>query len=129
MEVIVSEINLGDKIYCEGMRHALKVEEELNKKGWKTRVGCNEAEMWSIYLESKEFVGRVYMTIDNIFKYIVDGEATGGIIIASDINDAKERINSYYESRVKNKKFTVWKLSEDADESEIACGVYEIYDV
>lgn len=54
MEVIVSEINPGDKIYCEGMRHALKVEEELNKKGWKTMVGCNEAGMWSVYLESKE---------------------------------------------------------------------------
>jgi len=54
MEVIVSEINSGDKIYCEGMRHALKVKEKLNKKGWKTMVGCNEAGMWSVYLESKE---------------------------------------------------------------------------
>ena len=33
MEVMAREINPGDKIYCEGMRHALKVEEELNKKG------------------------------------------------------------------------------------------------
>lgn len=54
MEVSVIEINVGDKIYCEGMKHALKVEEELNKKGWKTRVGCNKAGMWSVYLESKE---------------------------------------------------------------------------
>ena len=53
MEAIAREINPGDKIYCEGVRHALKVEEELNKKGWKTRVGCNEAGMWSVYLESK----------------------------------------------------------------------------
>lgn len=67
------------------------------------------------------------MTIDNIFKYVIDGEVTGGITIASDINDAKERICTYYASRGENKKITVWELSDDADADEITCGVYEIY--
>lgn len=53
MEICTIEINPGDKIYCEGMSHSFKLEEELNKKGWKTRVGCDEAGMWSVYLESK----------------------------------------------------------------------------
>ena len=69
------------------------------------------------------------MTIDNIFKYIVDGEASGGIVIASNIDDARERICAYYTQRGEGKKITVWELGEDADADEITCGVYEIYNM
>lgn len=50
--VKVQPIQVGSKIFCEGQRACLKLEEELNNKGIKTRVGCNEAGMWSVFIES-----------------------------------------------------------------------------
>lgn len=49
---LAQEIKAGSKIFCEGQRACLKLEEELNNKGIETRVGCNEAGMWSIYVIS-----------------------------------------------------------------------------
>lgn len=46
---LAQKIKAGSKIFCEGQRACLKLEEELNNKGIETRVGCNEAGMWSIY--------------------------------------------------------------------------------
>lgn len=65
------------------------------------------------------------MTIDNIFKYTVDGGLTGGIVIASSIDDARERIRSYYASRGEDKNIVICELCEDVD--DLICGVYEIY--
>ena len=45
-------IETGTKIYCEGQKHAYKLEEGLNKLNIETRVGCNEAGMWSVYIAS-----------------------------------------------------------------------------
>ena len=50
--VRVQPIQAGSKIFCEGQRACLKLEEELKGKGIKTKVGCNEAGMWSICIES-----------------------------------------------------------------------------
>ena len=51
---IVKAIHIqeGLKIYCEGQRSCLNLETQLNKLGIKTRVGCNEVGMWSIYIIS-----------------------------------------------------------------------------
>ena len=49
---LAKEITAGSKIFCEGQRACLKLEEELNSKGIETRVGCNEAGMWSVYIIS-----------------------------------------------------------------------------
>lgn len=46
------EIKTGSKIFCEGQRACLKLEEKLNKKGIETRVECDEAGMWSVYVIS-----------------------------------------------------------------------------
>lgn len=46
------EIKAGSKIFCEGQRSCLKLEEELNSKGIETRVGYNEVGMWSVYIIS-----------------------------------------------------------------------------
>lgn len=51
-KVRVQQIQAGSKIFCEGQRACLKLEEELNNKGIETRVGCNEAGMWSVYVIS-----------------------------------------------------------------------------
>ncbi len=45
-------IQVGSKIFCEGQRACFKLEEELNNKGIKTRVNCNEVGMWSVFIES-----------------------------------------------------------------------------
>lgn len=45
-------IHEGCKIYLEGQKACLKMEEKLNKVGIETRVGCNLAGMWSIYVIS-----------------------------------------------------------------------------
>ena len=50
--VKVQLIQAGSKIFCEGQRACFKLEEELNNKGIKTRVGCSEAGMWSVFIES-----------------------------------------------------------------------------
>lgn len=49
---LAQEIKVGSKIFCEGQRSCLKLEEELNNKGIETRVGCNEVGMWSVYVIS-----------------------------------------------------------------------------
>lgn len=49
---LAQEIKAGSKIFCEGQRSCLKLEEELNRKGIETRVGCNETGMWSVYVIS-----------------------------------------------------------------------------
>lgn len=46
------QIQAGSKIFCEGQRHCLKLEKELNNKGIKTRVGCDETGLWSVYIIS-----------------------------------------------------------------------------
>jgi hypothetical protein len=51
-EVYATKIENGSKIYCEGQKHAYKLEENLNKIGVETRVECNEVGMWSIYVVS-----------------------------------------------------------------------------
>ena len=43
-------IETGTKIYCEGQKHAYKLEEGLKKVGVETRTGCNEAGAWSVYI-------------------------------------------------------------------------------
>ena len=45
-------IHPGLKIFCEGERACLKLEEELSKKGIRIRIGCNEYNMWSVYVIS-----------------------------------------------------------------------------
>ena len=50
MEVKAIEIKEGSKIFCEGQTHCLKLEKELNNKGFVTRIGCDEAGMWSVYI-------------------------------------------------------------------------------
>lgn len=45
-------IREGCKIYLEGQRACLEMEKKLNEVGIQTRVGCNEANMWSIYIIS-----------------------------------------------------------------------------
>ena len=49
---IIQQIQAGNKIFCEGQSSCLKLEEELNNRGIETRVGCNEAGMWSVYIIS-----------------------------------------------------------------------------
>ena len=49
---LAKEIKAGSKIFCEGQRACLKLEEELNIKGIETRVKCNEVGMWSVYVIS-----------------------------------------------------------------------------
>lgn len=46
------QIQVGSKIFCEGQRACLKIDEKLNSKGFETRIGCDEAGMWSICIES-----------------------------------------------------------------------------
>lgn len=53
--VRVQLIQVGSKIFCEGQRACLKLEEELKSKGIKAKIGCNEAGMWSVYIESVPF--------------------------------------------------------------------------
>ena len=48
----VEKLKTGSQIYCEGQRACLKLEEKLNDKGIKTRVGCDEAGMWNVFIES-----------------------------------------------------------------------------
>ena len=51
MEKVFSfKMKSGTKIYCEGQKHAYKLEEELNKLNIETRIGCDEAGMWSVYV-------------------------------------------------------------------------------
>lgn len=49
-KVYAFKIETGTKIYCEGQKHAYKLEEGLNKLNIETRVGYNEAGMWSVYI-------------------------------------------------------------------------------
>ena len=49
---LAQEIKGDSKIFCEGQRSCLKLEEELNNKGIETRVECDEAGMWSVYVIS-----------------------------------------------------------------------------
>jgi hypothetical protein len=49
-EVYATKIESGSKVYCEGQKHAYKLKEKLKKLNIETRVGCNEAGMWSIYI-------------------------------------------------------------------------------
>jgi hypothetical protein len=51
-KVYAFKIETGTKIYCEGQKHAYKLEEGLNKLNIEARVGCNEAGMWSVYIVS-----------------------------------------------------------------------------
>ena len=48
----VEKLKAGSQIYCEGQRACLKIEEELNSKGIETKIGCDETDMWSVYIES-----------------------------------------------------------------------------
>ena len=48
------KIEKGLKIFCEGQIHCLQLEKELNDKGFVTRIGCNEAGMWSVYIVDKK---------------------------------------------------------------------------
>lgn len=50
MEIRAVEIRKGSNIFCEGQKHCIQLEQELNDKGFITRSGCNEAGMWSIYI-------------------------------------------------------------------------------
>lgn len=50
MEVKAVEIKKGLKIFCEGQKHCLQLEQELIDKGFVTKSGCDEARMWSIYI-------------------------------------------------------------------------------
>ena len=45
-------IHPGLKIFCEGERACLKLEKELSEKRIKVRIGCNECNMWSVYVIS-----------------------------------------------------------------------------
>lgn len=49
-ETRVSKIENGSKIYCEGQIHAYKLDETLKGLGCVTTIGCNEAGMWSVYV-------------------------------------------------------------------------------
>lgn len=49
-KVYTFRIETGTKIYCEGQKHAYKLEEGLNKLNIETRIGCDEAGMWSVYV-------------------------------------------------------------------------------
>lgn len=48
----VEKLKVGSKIFCEGQRACLEIEEELNCKGIETKIGCDEAGMWSVFIES-----------------------------------------------------------------------------
>lgn len=48
----VEELKVGSQIFCEGQRVCLEIEEELNCKGIETKIGCDESEMWGVYIES-----------------------------------------------------------------------------
>lgn len=48
----ISNIMPGDKIFCEGYRSCLKMKETLSNSGIKTRICCNEAGMWNVYIIS-----------------------------------------------------------------------------
>lgn len=48
----VQSIQVGSRIFCEGQRVCLKLEEELNSKGIKTKIENNEANMWSVLIKS-----------------------------------------------------------------------------
>ena len=50
MEVKAIEIKKGLKIFCEGEKQCLQLEQELNDRGFVTRSGCNEVGMRSIYI-------------------------------------------------------------------------------
>lgn len=44
------KIETGTKIYCEGQKHAYKLDEGLKKLNIETRIGCDGAGKWSIYI-------------------------------------------------------------------------------
>lgn len=48
----VQTIQVGGRIFCEGQRSCLKLEEKLNSKGIKTKIENNEAGLWSVFIES-----------------------------------------------------------------------------
>ena len=48
--VRVSLITTGSKIYCINKQYCLNINNELVEHGFKTRIGCNEAGTWSIYI-------------------------------------------------------------------------------
>ena len=58
-------IHPGLKIFCEGERACLKLEKELVTKGIKVRIGCNECNMWSVYIISVP-------DMEDVFPYIID---------------------------------------------------------
>lgn len=49
---VIPSIQIGDKIFCEGQRNCLKLEEELSSKGFKTKTNCNEYGMWNVIIET-----------------------------------------------------------------------------
>ena len=49
-EINTTKIESGSKIYCEGQVHAFKLKENLDSVGCETTIGCNEAGMWSVYI-------------------------------------------------------------------------------
>lgn len=69
----VTRIKPGQKIFCEGERACLKIEQELNKKGIATRIGCNEGNMWSVYIESVPWSNEEIETDFNHKESIYDG--------------------------------------------------------
>lgn len=48
--VRASLITTGSKIYCINKQYCLNINNELVEHGFKTRIGCNEAGTWSIYI-------------------------------------------------------------------------------
>ena len=54
--VRVAKIVKWCKIYCNSRQQCIELDKELIALGFQTRVGCNEARTWSIYIieEPKE---------------------------------------------------------------------------
>lgn len=46
----LQSLQAGSEIFCEGQIACLKLEKELNSKGFKTKAKCNAAGMWSVLI-------------------------------------------------------------------------------
>ena len=71
------------------------------------------------------------MTIDNIFRYVIDDGYIGGIVIANNLEDAIEKLKidtkkRYPEFTEDRSKATIWNIK---DKSQSGNDVYELYNM
>lgn len=47
-----TQVQPGDKLFFEGKRSCLKMQEKLNNSGIETRIVCDEGNKWYVYIIS-----------------------------------------------------------------------------